>query len=194
MPDISSLLVTVLSSAITATIVSKCIDIFNEGLKNKISAKYDALTTAVLLEGYAISCADNICDHELAQESHDRAGKTIGSLPAFPNLNVSVRFVQKKKAAIADKLLVLPQLIEQEKQEAAFLWDVSGDPDAVRTTSKFSHAKIGLECLSLAAELRKLYGLQPRKMKIGEYDVFQILIKTRNEEIELENRLAAAGK
>jgi 1,4-dihydroxy-2-naphthoate octaprenyltransferase len=67
------ILLTVITSAVVATVVGAAISAWLESRKSNWSTKLDALKTAVALEGYAITCADKLVDHSTAVSSEGHA-------------------------------------------------------------------------------------------------------------------------
>jgi len=173
-----STLITVFTSAVVATVVGIALDVWRESHRNKRATRLEALNVAILLEGYAIACANKIADHETAQSSDGHAGQYMASIPDLPELTVTVGFLRPKKASVANKLLMFPQAIKQADQEAGFWWDVVGDIECARNAAKNCTAKIGLESISLAQQLRSAFDLPERKLIFGKYDVSEQLDKS----------------
>lgn len=171
----------VVTSAVVATVAGAAFNAWLEGRKTKWSTKLDALTGAVALEGYAITCADKLADHQTAMSSCGHAGSLIGSVPDLPQLSVVAGFLRPRKASVANRLLVFPQNVRQADQAAAFWWNVVGDMDAARNATVLHTARIGLEALSLARELRAAFDLPSRELIFGAYDVRKVLEKSASD-------------
>ena len=168
---------TVITSALVATVAGAAINAWWETRKDKHNARFDALTAAISLEGYAIDCADRISDNDLAEQSDGHAGAFMGSVPELPNLSIPAGFLRPKKAEVADRLMIFPQEIRQADQVAAFQWDVTADISVVRETAVAQSAKVGLKALDLAADLRKAFKLPKRTLVFGIFDVRKTLEK-----------------
>lgn len=170
---------TVVTSALVATIAGAAINYWLQSRKERHVTRFDALTATISLEGYAISCADKLSDHDLARSSDGHAGNYMGSLPELPELSVVAGFLKPEKARVADRLMFFPYEVRQADQVAAFLWQVTTDVDAVRETSAAQAAKMGLRALELASDIRKAFKLPQRSVVFGVFDVRKILEEHR---------------
>lgn len=166
---------TVVTSALVATIAGAAINEWLDSRKSKRATRLDALSTAVALEGYAITCADKLADHDTAVQSEGAAGAFIGTVPKLPNLPVVSGFLGTQKASVANRLMVFPQEIDQADQAARFWWDVVGDRDAARAAAVGQVAKVGLQSLNLARDIRAAFKLPNRDLVFGKYDVYKVL-------------------
>ena len=175
---------TVVTSALVATIAGAAINYWLQSRKEKHVTRFDALIAAISLEGYAISCADKLSDHDLAKSSEGHAGTYIGSLPELPKVSVVAGFLKPKRAKVADRLLFFPYEVRQADQVAAFLRDVTTDIDAVRETSAAQAAEMGLRALELASDTRKAFKLPQRSAVFGVFDVRKILEEHRQNDQE----------
>jgi hypothetical protein len=167
----TTLLSTVLTSALVASVVGPVINAWIESRKARSGTRLEALTAAIALEGYAIACADHIAKHETAASSDGHAGSYIATLPSLPEPIVVAGFRQPRRAAVADRLLMLPQTIQQADQDLAFWWDVVGDHAAAGHAALRHTARIGLDSLALAADIRAAFALPSRRLTFGDYDV-----------------------
>jgi hypothetical protein len=179
-----SFLTTVITSSVVATICGAAINSWMEYRKSKQSARFDALATAVALEGYAITCADMISDHNTATTSEGAAGSLLGSVPALPQLSVVVGFLRPQKVSIANRIMVFPQEVRQADQSVAFWWDVVGDSDAMHQEAKIQVAKMGLQSLDLARDIREAFKLPRRNLIFGQYNIHQLLNEAHNSKPE----------
>ena len=170
-----NLLYTVITSSFVATTVGAAINIWMEHRKSKHATSYDALAIAVALEGYAITCADKISDHDTATTSDGFAGSLLGSVPDRPQLSVVAGFLRLRKEQLANRIMVFPQEVRQADQSVAFWWDVVGDEDAMRQEAKIQVARIGLQSLDLAFDIRTEFRLPNRNLVFGEYNIRQLL-------------------
>lgn len=166
---------TVVTSALVATITGAAINAWLESRKENQVAKFDALSAAVSLEGYAITCAENLKDHGLAKSSDGHAGSFIANVPDLPDLSVVAGFIKPQKAKIAHMLMVFPQEVRQAKQVAAFLWDVTVDIDASRAAAVDQAARMGLHASELAKGIRRVFRLPKRDLVVGQIDVNKVL-------------------
>ncbi|MBI1309806.1 hypothetical protein GC176_00750 [bacterium] len=125
------LLSTVVTSALVATVANAILNAWLDSRKARHETRFNALAAAVTLEGYAITCAEKLCDHDLADSSDGHAGTHLASVPALPDLAVVTGFlrsdflmflVRPRKADIADRLLTFPQEVRQADQAVSFWW------------------------------------------------------------------------
>lgn len=170
-----SLITTVVTSALVATVVGAVINAWLDSRKSKHATRFDALSTAVALEGYALTCADKMSDHNLALSSNGHAGSFLGSVPELPELSVVAGFLHPKKASVANRLMIFPQEIRQADQYIAFWWDVAADVDQTRSVAVGEVAQIGLNALVLATDIREAFKLPIRELVFGEFNVRQML-------------------
>jgi len=167
---------TVVTSALVATCVGALLTAWRDVRNEKRITRVDALRAAVAIEGYAIECAHTIADHENAESSDDYVGKRIRAVPALPDFTLTVGLLQPRKAAIAHRLAVFPQEIKQAEQSAAFWWDVTADMEIARTATVHGTARVGLEGLAIADELRAAFKLPSRCLVFGPFDVRKCLV------------------
>ncbi len=171
----NSLLTTVITSSLVATVTGALINAWMEYRKSIQSVRFDALATAIELEGYAITCAEKISDHYTAATSDGSAGSLLGSVPNLPKYSVVAGFLRPRRASIANRLLAFPQDVRQADQSIAFWWDVVGDPDAMHQEAKAQVSRIGLLSLDLACEIRKEFDLPIRVLVFGKFNIRKIL-------------------
>ena len=126
------LLSTVITSALVATIAGALINAWLENRREKHSTRFEALSAAVTLEGYAITCAEAIFHNGLAEQSLGHAGAFMGSVPKFPTITVPAGFLKPEKAKVADRLMVFPQEIRQADQWVGLQFDFTAEVEAVR--------------------------------------------------------------
>ena len=164
-----------------ATVAGAAINAWLESRKSKHATRFDALSAAVTLEGYALTCADKISDHDLALSSDGCAGSYLSSVPDLPELQVVVGYLHPKKAAVANQLMIFPQEIKQADQYIAFWWDVTTDVGQVRNAAVEQVAIIGLRALDLAKDIRHAFKLPDRNLVFGNFDVRKTLENTVRE-------------
>ena len=170
-----SLLSTVVTSALVATVAGAIINAWLDGRKSKRNTRLDALSTAVALEGYAITCANKLVDHDTAVSSEGHAGSFLGSFPQPPQLPVVSGFLGPHKATVANRIMAFHQEVDQANQEANFWWSVVGDEDAAQVAIVQQVAKVGLDSLTLASDIRAAFNLPVRNLVFGTYDVYKVL-------------------
>jgi hypothetical protein len=170
-----ALITTIITSAVVATVAGAVMNAWLESRKSKHATRFDALSAAVSLEGYAINCADRISDHNLATSSGGHAGSYLADIPELPELSVVVGFLQPKRASVANKLMIFPQEARQASQAVAFWWDVTADIEQTREAAVQEAAQIGLKALAIAKELRSAFKLPERHLIFGSFNVRKTL-------------------
>jgi hypothetical protein len=174
---VENVLSTVVTSAVVATIVGAAINAWLEARRSRWNTRLDALRAAITLEGYAVTCADKIADHENAVSSAGHAGSLMGSVPDFPEVTVAAGFLRPRRASVPNRLLVFPQEVRQADQTASFWWEVVGDQDAAQNAATQYAASMGVLALELASDIRKVFDLPTRDLVFGEYNVREVLEK-----------------
>lgn len=175
---IENLLTTVITSAVVATIAGALLNAWLESRREKHSTRFQALSAAVALEGYAITCAEAISHNDLAEQSLGHAGAFMGSVPEFPTISVPAGFLRPSKAKVASRLMVFPQEIRQADQWVGLQWDFTAEDEAVREAAVEQSAKIGLAAIDLASDIRKAFKLPERQLIFGVFDVEKTLRKS----------------
>ncbi|WP_431024180.1 hypothetical protein [Halomonas sp. H5] len=172
---------TVITSAVVATIAGALINAWLESRRERHSTRFEALSAAVTLEGYAITCAEAISHNDIAEQSLGHAGAFMGSVPEFPTISVPAGFLKPEKAKVADKLMVFPQEIRQADQWVGLQWDFTAEVEAVREAAVEQSAQMGLSAIELASNIRKAFNLPERKLIFGVFDVEKTLRKALRE-------------
>jgi hypothetical protein len=174
------LLFTILTSAVVAALVGPLVTEWLHSRKSKQNARFDALTAAIALEGYAIECATAVINHDLVRQSDGHAGapmQKVPDIPELPKITVVGEFLRPRKAALASRMLSLPQEAFQAQQHVEFIWDVTGEPSEAAEVLGKESAKVALEAVDLARKLRKQFNLPLRDLRFGKFDVEKALKK-----------------
>ena len=162
---------TIVTSALVATVAGAAINAWLDGRRTRHATRFEALSTAIALEGYAIECAGTLTDYDLAVQSGAHAGAPIGRVPELCELSIVAGFLRPKKASVANRIMILPQEIRQANQQVSFMWDVTADREEVWDEAAKQAAEMGLEALLLAKDVRQAFGLPKRELVIGKFDV-----------------------
>ncbi len=149
--------------ALVATIDSAVINAWIESWKSRRSTKLDALTVAVELDGYAMTCSEKLSEHDVASISDGSVGNYLGRVPDLPELYMGAGFFCRRKANPANRILVFPQEVCQVDQPISFWWNV-GEPGAMRSVAEKQVAKIGFMSSNLASELGEEFNLSGRDL------------------------------
>ena len=181
--SMDTLITTVFTSALVATVASAVINAWLDTRKSKHTTRFDALNAAVALEGYTLTCAEKLSNHDLALSSDGHIGSYLGSIPELPKLNVVAGFLRPQKASVANDLLVFPQEAEQADQNIAIWHEVAG-VDEVHSAAVEQVAKNALKALKLSCEIREAFGLPSRELVFGSFNVKQSLQNSVRENLE----------
>ncbi|WP_306591776.1 hypothetical protein [Geothrix sp. 21YS21S-4] len=171
----NNLLTTIITSSLVATITGAIINGYIEDRKSKQSVRFEALAIAVALEGYAIICANKISAHNTAVTSEGAASLLLRSVPKFPQFSGVIRFFGPRKMSLANRIMMFSQEVYQANQSVAFWWEVVGDLEAMYQEAKIQGAKMGLQSLDLARDIREEFKLPHRILIFGDYDIRQLL-------------------
>lgn len=171
---------TIFTSAAVAAFVGPLVTEWLQSRKSRQNARLDALYAAVALEGYGIQCARAVINHDLVGETDGHAGapmSQVPEVPELPELRVVGEFLRPRKAALASRLLSLPQEALQAQQHVEFWWDVTGEPGETAEVLGRETAKVALSAVELASQLRREFGLPSRALVFGKFDVEHTLSK-----------------
>ena len=128
-----------------------------------------ALCLAVYLEGYAVQCASEVDDHELAMSCDGHAGNYLKRVPdpgPLPEVAFDLLDIE-----IVDALFDFPQRCQMAQASADSCWDIIREVDDFQKLVGEATIKIGISAMEIARRLRNTYGLKPRDMTFGTWDV-----------------------
>jgi hypothetical protein len=177
------LLPTILTSAVVAALVGPIVTHWLQARTSKQNARFDALTAAIALEGYAIESAAAVINHDLVRQSDGHAGapiQKVPDIPELPRITVVGEFLRPRKAALASRMLSLPQHAFEAQQHVEFIWEVTGEPSEAAEIIGKESAKVALGAVNLARDLRKQFDLPSRDLRFGNLDVEESLQETIN--------------
>jgi hypothetical protein len=139
-----------------------------ERTKLERDARYLAIRVAVVLERFALDCAEFIGDNRLHRESFMSAGHERVELPPLAAYPTDADWKAVPQDVLAD-CLSFPVEIEQSDRSIAFLWEV--DPHEMPRACDKACAELGLRALEIAGSLRARYGFPTRKLLRSDYEV-----------------------
>jgi hypothetical protein len=128
-----------------------------------------ALRLAVYLEGYAVKCANEVDDHELAMSCDGHAGNYLKRVPdpgPLPEVAFDLLDIE-----IVDALSDFPQRCQMAQASADSCWDIIRELDDFQKLVGEATIKMGISAMEIARRLRHTYGLKPRDMTFGTWDV-----------------------
>lgn len=153
-------------------------------------ARYLAIRLAVLLEQFAITCADYISDNDLFRQSDGNAGAPHGSvpeLPAYPD--------EPDWKALAPNLLARALTLRNEvsmADGAVAFWADIGERESIPGECDDQCGKIGYVAWSLARDMRGQYRLGEFDPSKRSWDVVELL-KTRHDAAHKRRQEAMAS-
>ena len=168
-------LTTILTSAVVASITGIAFHAWLEWRKNWQTTRLNALKISVKLEGYSLTCAGQLDNHNTAINSGGEAGSILKKAPAFPELVITVGILTYNKAKIANRLAILPQEHNQAEQAISFWWEVVGDQDCAASEAANQTARLGMEAFNLAKDIRRTFSLPKRELIFGIYNIEGVL-------------------
>jgi hypothetical protein len=138
--------------------------------ENKRSATYLAARLAVILERFAIECADVVTD----QEDFERAGQGRASVHCRGlSLSPPKQGWNTLDSALLSRVLTFPNTLRLHKLALDSLWNVSPS-DFSKECSRDS-GKLGSMAWALSRDLRARYRLQPFDASLITWDFVKIL-------------------
>jgi len=147
-------------AGIVTTLLGQCIEWLREAGadKRKTSriARYSAVRIAVVLEQFAIHCAELISNRKLYYSTGGAAGKVDTKIPALLPYPDDVGWNALEISWVA-RALMLRNEIMMAQQEIDFWYDL--DWEAMPDTVDMQSGKCGYLAWRLAADLREYYRL-----------------------------------
>jgi len=145
---------------------------FRAALKRE--ARYLAQRLSIILEKFAVDCANVVADNELADSSGGTAGERHSSLPIFGSFPSDADW-KAIDPDLMDRVMSMPNELELAGQKIGFWWNVVGDEDCMATEADHQAGRCGLRAWLLAAELRKRCGIPASTLHIAAWDFLAAL-------------------
>jgi len=122
----------------------------------KRDARYLAHRVAIILETFAVDCANVITDNDLHDRSDGHAGKRQLFLPELRSLPADTDW-KALPSRLVDRFLSMPTELALADRAISVWWDVVGDEDCMETETRQKAGASGLRAWLLASALRKQY-------------------------------------
>jgi hypothetical protein len=158
--DTTTIVTTALSTGLATAILNQGIGWWRDSRKDNVvterEARYLAVRLAVLLEGFALDCADAIADKELHDSSEGHAGRRHGTIPelaAYPDGDW-----RALTPNLMGRCLSLRNELKLSDGHIAF-WEDIGERDSIPQEAVQQTGKCGYRAWLLATDLRKEYHL-----------------------------------
>ena len=151
-----------LGTGVIATIVAKTFDWLVDRYKAERLAEQDAgylaARIAVILEQFAIKCAEQIGENNMYRASDGHAGHAHGMLPALADFPPEANWALLDPGLLSRTLSLPNELILADKR-IAFWNDVDPDPSLLRNACDAQAGTCGYRSWRLASDLRSRYRL-----------------------------------
>jgi hypothetical protein len=158
------------------------------------NARYGGLRAAIVLESFALGCAECLADQDLHDSSGGHAGKLHGKLPELGAYPADIEW-KSLNPPLAGRALAIPIEIGAANRAIGFIWDVTADQDSVADICAEGAAKCGLRAWHLASNVRSYYRLPPLDINQTGWDPIELLSKTDDKyELERKARLRASAQ
>jgi hypothetical protein len=122
----------------------------------KRDARYVAQRVAIILEKFAVDCANVINDNDLHNQSKGHDGKRHLCLPELGPLPADADW-KALSPKLVDRVLSMPNELALADGAISFWWDVVGDEECMQTETDQRAGTCGLRAWLLASDLRKQY-------------------------------------
>jgi hypothetical protein len=155
----------------------------------KRDARYIAHRVAIILEKFAVDCADVILDNDLHSQSEGHAGKRHLSLPTLGSLPADADW-KALPPRLVDRVLSMPNELALADGAILFWWDVVGDEDCMQTETDQRAGACGLRAWLLATDLRKQYKIPASSLP----EIGWNFVDTLREKDEAARKTAARNK
>ena len=156
--------------------------------KDKSSARHLAMRIAVLLEGYAITCAESLSDWELHSSSGGHAGTMMNGIPDIPDYPDEDGW-SALKPKLLDRALTLRNQVRIGRRSVASYAEFEIDPDDIANHEAGHLGVCGHKAWELARDLRTAYRVEPFDLTTTFWDIAPFL--QRNHDRIIEERIAA---
>ena len=134
-------------------------------------ARYSAIKIAVILEQFAIECANIISDNQLHNSSEGYAGIAHGTLPTFADYPADMDW-KAIDPALAARALSLPNELSLSEGIIKFWWEIEpGDKGILLTACDRQAGKCGFRAWQVAADMRRRYGFPEFSPEQTTWDV-----------------------
>ena len=175
---LSETLQLVLGTGFVTTILNQAVGWWvgsrKEAKEKRQEATYLALQIAVILEAFAISCAERISSahYHMAVEYPGNPDLSMPTLESYPTVE-SWSLVSSK---LATRILSFPNILELGRQEMTGWWD-EGDPEDRTSVMLGFLGKYGLHAWTVSVDLRKEYKLPAFSPRDTSWDAIECLRK-----------------
>ena len=176
-----------LSAGLTAAVFNQFAGWLRDRWKESATIRRDvvylAARVAVILEEFAIECAEIISDNELYKQSDEIAGTWRSKLPILREYPADADW-----KALTPSLMMRALSFRNELPVAAtyirFWADVEPDPDTIAGACDAQAGKCGHRAWHIAAQLRRDHNLSEFDPKEVIWDILKVLKKHHDAEMK----------
>jgi hypothetical protein len=166
-----------LSTGVVTTIINQGVSYLREWQKDRKAtnrgASYTALRLSIIMESFALACANSISQQALYHDSGGSAGSLYGKLPMLGDFPVDAEW-KALNQALAARALALPIEISGANDGIASFTEMVGPDDNAQFFGEQS-SKVGLRAWKLALDMRKEYRLPALDLNEFGWEPIKIL-------------------
>ncbi len=162
--DWGSLLVPA-ASGLAGAILTQGVVWWRESRKSSKAKRYWALTTALVFERFALTCAHQLEEAKLFRQSNGATGLLYLNLPALDALPSGVDW-QALDQNIVSLVLNFPLELEESGRGVTFHHGVLGEDGAIEYCEGQARVR-GVQAVQIAESLRAKYGIKPLRLNVG---------------------------
>lgn len=170
--DIATIVGAVPGTSFATAVFNQLFTSHRERKKLGRDAKYLAIRLAVILEQFAIECAERIAAMEMYQSSKGGAGSLFGKLPELPAYPEEAKW-EALDANLLARALTLKNELPLSDRAIAFWEDI--DRTSIPAECAQQCGKCGYMAWELAVAIRAKYGFPPFDPRRTSWDLVQAL-------------------
>jgi hypothetical protein len=176
------------STGVVTAVLNNLLGWYRESKKERTTiirdARYWAMQVAVILESFAMECANIIANNHDYSHSEGHAGTAHLKLPPAPKYPSDGDW-RTLDPALSARALSLPNELSLSDEAIAFYWEIDpADQGALLSICSAQAGKSGYRAWQLAADMRHRYGLPEFKPEETAWDVVKTLKEEHDHEIK----------
>ncbi len=186
MPTIQDAIVPLLS-AFSGGLLGALLNRFFDWRVHRRRGNYLAIRLSVMLEEYAVRCADMASEHDMAIGSGGSAGTVMGQIPSFHPLPEDEAYVQLSQPLLAE-ILQFPQERDMAEASAAQWEALLGTISDADNPYREHAVRLGSRAAVLAKRLRRQHGIAARTLASGLWDISTFLEQEMEKVVEIDRK------
>ncbi len=190
--ELSTILAFAFSTGLATAVFNQLIGWWREARHERQTttrdARYLAIRLAVILERFAIACAERVADQDMYRQSEGHAGAQHGALPELPPYpdEADWKFLAPDLLA---RVLTLRNELPLSDAKIAFWEDI--DRECIPQEYDQQAGKCGYMAWALAADMRRHYRLGVFDPRQTSWDIVKVLKALHDEALRKARDLAA---